>query len=422
MYDWANSVFSLTITTAIFPEYFLGITSNAVNGDKVNFLGFDIVNSVLFSYALSFSFLLAAILSPFLTSIADYTGRKKMFMRTFCYIGSLSCAALYFFKEDTLEIGVFAFILAALGYSGSIVFYNSYLPEIATEDRYDKISARGFSLGYIGSVILLIINLLMLSFPQAFGLPEGATGLAARISFLTVGVWWFLFAQYTFYVLPSNVYNRKPEKNWIYKGFKELKKVLRELKGLRLLKTFLIGFFFYSMGLQTVMYVAPLFAKKVILLESENLIVTILLIQLVAIPGAAFFNFISSRFGNIYALLAGIIVWIAICISAYFVTKGLPFYLLASTIGFVMGGIQSLSRATYAKLIPDNTIDHASYFSFYDVAEKLSIVLGTFAYGLIEALTGTMKNSVIALAIFFIIGLIFIIRIPSKKIYTSSIV
>ncbi|HVD96973.1 MAG TPA: MFS transporter [Cytophagaceae bacterium] len=423
MYDWANSVFSLTITTAIFPEYFLAVTPN-----NVDFLSFHLYNDVLMSYIVSASFLFAALLSPFLTSIADYSGRKKLFMQAFCYLGSLACLSLYFFKpesingedvltEQALLIGVFGFFLGLVGYSGSIVFYNSFLPEVADETNYDRVSAKGFSLGYIGSVLLLIINLATVLGAEQLGI---TTGEASRISFLTVGLWWLGFSQYTFRYLPKYSSASRGQGNWIFNGLKELKKVFHEVQKRRLLKIFLLSFFFYNMGVQTVMYLAPLFAKKEIELESANLIMTILIIQLVAIVGATFFNYTSSKLGNTRALLIGIAIWILVCAAAYFVQKGIGFYILAAMIGFVMGGIQSLSRSTYSKLIPDETTDHASYFSFYDVADKISTVLGTFMFGFVKQVTGSMRNSVLVIAVLFVIGGIILSYIPSKKVYSDK--
>ena len=427
MYDWANSVFSLTITTAIFPDYFLGYTSN-----PVNFLSYNLDNDVLMSYIVSASFLFVALLSPFLTSIADYSGRKKMFMQFFCYVGSLACISLYFFKpgvvngieekfitDTALFIGVFSFFFGLVGYSGSIVFYNSFLPEIADETNFDKVSAKGFSLGYIGSVLLLIINLATY-FAADAGLIGITGGEAARLSFITVGIWWFVFSQYTFLYLPKYSSTVRGEGNWIFNGLKELKKVFIEVKKRKLLKTFLLSFFFYNMGVQTVMYLAPLFAKKEIGLESANLILTILIIQIVAVVGAVFFNYTSSKVGNVKALLLGIIIWIIVCGAAYFVQKGIGFYVLAAMIGFVMGGIQSLSRSTYSKLIPQNTTDNASYFSFYDVADKISTVLGTFMFGFVKQMTGSMRNSVLVIAVLFVIGGIILSNIPSKKVYSEG--
>lgn len=419
MYDWANSVFSLTITTAIFPDYFLFVTSNPDTNNEVSFLGREIVNTALFSYAVSFSFLLAAALSPFLSSIADYSGRKKTFMQAFCYLGSFSCAALYFFTKETTTFSVFAFVLAGVGYSGSIVFYNSFLPEIVSEDQADKVSARGYALGYIGSVILLIFNLVMVMNPEWFG---GITKVEAiKISFLTVGIWWLGFAQYSFYHLPSNVYSRKGEGSWIFNGLRELKKVWNELKWQKFLKRFLFAFFLYNMGVQTVMYVSTMFAKQEVKLETSNLIVIVLLLQIIAIPGATFFAWLSGKLGNIKGLMAAIFVWIGICIGAYFIRNAFDFYMVAIVVGFVMGGVQALSRSTYSKLIPDDTMDHASYFSFYDVVDKIGISLGSLVFGLVTDFTGNMRISIIFLGVFFIAGLIFLWAIPSKKTYEYTI-
>jgi UMF1 family MFS transporter len=416
VYDWANSVYSLTITTAIFPLYFMGVTANEANNNQVNFFGYQVVNSVLFSWSVSFIFLAAAILSPLLTSIADRTGLKKTFMKTSCYIGAIACASMFFFDASNVTFGILAFILAGIGYSSSIVFYNSYLPEIATEDQFDRISAKGFSLGYIGSVLLLILNLVLIMNASYLGI---TTGRASQISFLSVGIWWFVFAQYTFYHLPKT--DRAIVGVNVFKNsFEEIKKVFLQVRDLPLLKRFLYGFFFYNMGVQTVMYLAPIFAEEVIKVESDELIVTILLIQLVAIIGAITMNKLSSIYGNIKALIIGVVIWIAVCMMAYIVTKGLSFYLLAATIGFVMGGIQSLSRSTFSKLLPSDIIDTASFFSYYDVIDKLAIVFGTFSYGLIRYITGDMRNSIFALAFYFAISLLFLFRIPSKVKYQTS--
>ncbi len=423
MYDWANSVFSLTITVAIFPDYFLGVTR-----DSVNFLSMNLDNDVLMSYIVSASFLFVALLSPFLTSIADYSGRKKLFMQVFCYVGSLACISLYFFKpaigasfvtDTALFIGVFSFFFGLVGYGGSIVFYNSFLPEITDEANFDKVSAKGFSMGYIGSVLLLVVNLATVIAAQ-HKVIDMTVGEAARLSFVTVGVWWFVFSQYTFLNLPKYTSSKRGEGNWIFNGLRELKKVFLEVQKQKLLKRFLLSFFFYNMGVQTVMYLAPLFAKKEIGLDSSNLILTILIIQLVAIVGAVFFNYTSSKVGNIKALLLGIAIWIVVCGFAYVVQKGIGFYVLAAFIGFVMGGIQSLSRSTYSKLIPQHTTDNASYFSFYDVADKISTVLGTFMFGFVKQMTGDMRNSVLVIAVLFIIGGIILYAIPSKKSYSNT--
>ena len=414
-YDWANSVHSLTITSAIFPIYFpiAAITIGGLNPSFINFLGFDLQNTVVYSYTISIAFLLLAILMPILSGIADYGGNKKSFMRFFCFLGSFSCISLYFFEKGNYYIGTIGFLFSIIGWGGSIVFYNSFLPEIATPDQYDKLSAKGFSLGYIGSVILLLQNLMMILKPNWYGNITG--DVASRISFLSVGLWWLLFAQIPFHYLPDSKSKEKKVSNWWMGGLKELKKVYVDVSNNPVIKNFLFGFFFFNMGAQTVMYLGALFGSQELHLPSDSLIITILLIQLVAIPGAYSCAILGDKIGNIYALICIICIWAAICIFAYTVQEKNSFFLLAGAIGFVMGGIQSSSRATYAKLCPKNEKDTASYFSFYDVFDRLSTVLGTFIFGLIIQITGNMRFGILVLVFVFILSLIFLNKIKSVK-------
>lgn len=407
-YDWANSVYNLTITSTIFPIYWTAVTSSDGNS-RVSFFGYELENTVLYSFALSISFLAVAILSPILSGIADYNGSKKRFMQAFCFIGSVSCSALYFFNKTNIEFGILAFAIGTFGWAGSLVFYNSYLPEIATEEEQDKVSAKGFALGYVGSSLLLILNLVVILFPESFGIPKESS-LPARIAFLAVGIWWFGFAQYTFHFMPKSKTKIRLNFDILFKGYKELAGVWKQLKQHNQLKSFLIAFFFFTMGIQTVMYVATLFGSKELKLESGQLIATILIIQFVAIGGAYLFAYLSKKIGNIKALLTALVIWIGICISAYFVVNANQFYLLAFTVGIVMGGSQSLSRSTYSKLLPE-TKDTTSFFSFYDTSEKIAIVLGTASYGMIEEITGSMRNSVFSLGTFFILGFLLLIRL-----------
>lgn len=409
MYDWANSVYSLVITSAIFPVYYQAVTTAADGSDKVSFFGYPIVNSVLYSFSLSLSFLLVAPLLPLLSGIADYTGNKKAFMKFFVYLGGVACMGLYFFGSANLEWGIFCSMMASIGYAGSIVFYDAFLPEIASEDRFDTVSARGYSMGYYGSVILLVTNILMITFWSDLGFPD--QGSATRFSFLMVGVWWIGFSQITFARLPDNPYSQKPTGRVIFNGYHELQKVWRSLSQYPNLKKYLTSYFFYNMGTQTVMYLAATFGSKELKLESTKLIGTVLIIQLVASVGANLFARFSGKRGNKTALLTMISIWIVICILAFFTTNEYEFYGIAFLVGLVMGGIQSLSRATYSKLIPENSIDHASYFSFFDVTFNISIVMGTFSYGLIEHISGSMRNSTLMLMIYFIIGMLLLSRV-----------
>ena len=413
MYDWANSVYSLVITSTIFPAYYAGVTQNTQN-NEVTFLGRTFVNSALYNYALGFAFLIVAFMAPMLSSIADYKGNKKKFLRFFCFLGSVSCCALFFFKgENTLWIGILCTILACIGFHSSMVFYNSYLPEIAAPKDRDRISAKGFVMGYIGSVILQLVCFVFVFKPEWFGMQNDAT-MPARFSFLLVGIWWFGFAQFTLTRMPKSAPAAfRPEKNIFANGFIELRNVFKQLKHLLILKRFLLAYFFYNMGVQTIMLVAALFGSKQLHLPTDKLIITILIIQVVAIGGAYLVAKLSQLFGNFQTLLAVIVVWILVCIGAYQIAilsdKGVNaemyFYVLAAVVGLVMGGIQALSRSTYSKLMPV-TKDTTSFFSFYDVTEKISIVIGMFSFGLIEENTGNMKNSVLVVMTFFIIGFI----------------
>lgn len=418
-YDWANSVHSLVIVSSIFPVYFSATALNEQGGPIIDFLGLSIKNSVLFSYTISAAFLLTALLSPIFSAIADYGGQKKAFMKAFCYTGAISCSLLYFFTKETTTLAVICFWLSLIGWSGSIVFYNSYLPDIATEDQYDRVSARGFSMGYLGSVLLMVINLLMILKRDWFG--NISEAMASRIAFLTVGIWWAGFAQIPFSRLPDGVRKTGQQTgNYLLNGFRELKHVWAELQGQPLAKRFLVAFFVYNMAVQTVMYVATIFGSDELKLPGQSLIITVLLIQLVAIPGAYGFSRLSEWLGNTYGLMTAVLIWIAICAGAYYVQTQTQFFVLAAVVGLVMGGIQSLSRSTYSKLIPATT-DTASYFSFYDVTEKTSIVFGTLVYGLIEQLTGSMRNSILALLVLFIIGFVLLWRIPSQKVYRTHL-
>lgn len=440
-YDWANSVYSLVISTAVFPLFYSAIT----DGKTVAFLGIKWDHAdTLYSYALSFSFLVVAFMSPILSAIADYTGNKLKFMKFFCWLGGLSVMSMYFFEDlNTAWIGIVCTILASIGFWSSIVFYNSYLPEVAHPEQQDAISAKGFIYGYIGSIILLIFCLAMILAPNTFGFDlsisdtvlangseaeinnalenakNAASLKAMRISFVMVGFWWIGFAQITFKKLPNNSFNRKPEKDFIWKGFKELKKVWIELKEYPTLKNFLIAFFLLSVGVQTIILLATIFGSIELGLGTTNLIVTVLLIQFVAILGAYVFSKVSKKYGNFKAIKITLVIWIIVCLAAFMLEKELPnveyyFYALGGLLGLVLGAIQSLTRSTYSKLLP-KTQENATYFSFYDVTEKIAIVLGTFVFGFLIYLTGSMQWSVLSLGLFFIASLVVLSSLKSTE-------
>lgn len=412
-YDWSNSVYNLIVTTAIFPIYYSATTREAFGGEMISFFGLTIKNTVLYTYAISFSFLVIVIISPVLSGIADYAGIKKRFMKFFTYLGAIACMSLFFFDGNNVEYGIICAITASIGYAGSLVFYNGFLPEIATTDRMDSISAKGFAMGYVGSVILLTINLVLLLKPELFGF--SGKGSATKFGFLLVGAWWLGFSQIAFYYLKDDPTGKSITKKVFGKGIKELKKVYDNLNNRKVMKRYLFSFFFYSMGVQTVMLLAPLFAESEVGMEADEMIMVVLILQILAIAGAFSFAFFSKWKGNGFAISISLIIWIFICVFGFLLHEKMTFYTLAAILGFVMGGIQSISRSTYSKLIPKQTKVTASYFSFYDITEKLAIVIGTFSYGIIEQITGSMRNSMLFMATFFIVGFIILQQAKLKN-------
>lgn len=420
-YDWANSVYTLTIASAVFPIFYEALFAN--RDHYIDVFGLHLKNSALISFITAAAFLVVSFISPLLSGIADYVGNKKSFMKFFCYLGALSCMGLYWFDLENIYIGLAFYFFGLLGYWGSLVFYNSYLPDIAFEEQQDRISAKGYSLGYIGSVILLIINLGMIMKPKVFGI-TGSDGEAAmkamKYSFVMVGVWWILFSQYTYYYLPkgNKETGEKLTRSVVFNGFKELKKVWALLNENIPLRRYLGGFFVSSMAVQTVMLVATYFGAQEIQWSSKEestigLIICILIIQLVAVVGAVLTSKASAKFGNIPTLIVINIVWAVFCALAFFITLPIHFYVMATVAGFVMGGIQALSRSTYSKLLPE-TEDTASFFSFYDVAEKIGIVIGMCVYGIIDQITGSPRAAIVILGIFFVTAIFLLRRVPKK--------
>lgn len=438
MYDWANSVYNLVISSALFPIFYEKVTTKQYAVDHknltweaadsfeaakneivtVDFFGWELSNTALISFVLSASFLVVAFFSPLLSGIADNRGNKKRYLQFFCYFGALACGSLYFFKDllrdDLLEIGLLFLFFASIGFWNSLVFYNSYLPEIAEKEDQDRVSAKGFMMGYIGSMILLIACLILIK----------GFEVDIKYCFLLVALWWAGFAQFTYRVLPNkSQVKSEEEKKSIWSGFNELKHVFVEFRQTIRLKKYLTAFFFFNTGVQTVMLMATYFAKKEIMWpkdpitgkpDDSGLIVAILLIQLLGAGGAFLMSRLSNKIGNIKTLLISLSIWIGICLAAFFITTPVQFYALAATVGLVMGGVQAMARSTYSKFLPETT-DNASYFSFYDATEKIGIVCGTLFFGIMELVTGDMRFSVVSVAFFFVGGFLLLLRVPKQE-------
>jgi UMF1 family MFS transporter len=445
MYDWANSVYNLVISSAIFPIFYDNVTTKYFTENylklhpnetelpsgveiTVNFFGWEVSNTALMSFVLSASFLFVSFFSPLLSGVADYLGNKKRFLQFFCYMGAFSCMTLFFFSPARIELGLTSLFFASIGFWNSLVFYNAYLPEIAEPKDHDKISARGFSMGYIGSMVLLIICLVLIQVPIFDFFDDPSTtdkieAMPAKYCFILVGLWWVGFSQFTYRRLPNTTNNREKEKGYFWKGFRELKHVFFEFRQTIRLKKYLTAFFFFNTGVQTVMLMATYFAKKEIMWpkdpitgkpDDSGLIIAILLIQLLGAGGAFLMSRLSNKIGNIKTLLISLSIWIGICLAAFFITTPVQFYLLACAVGLVMGGVQAMARSTYSKFLPETT-DNASYFSFYDATEKIGIVCGTLFFGIMELATGDMRFSVVSVAFFFIGGFLLLLRVPKEE-------
>lgn len=414
-YDWANSVYTLTIASSIFPIFYSSLFLSEIK--NVDAFGMEFKSTALITYVTAFTFLVVTFTSPILSGIADYVGNKKNFMKFFCYLGGFGCIGLYWFSLENIHLSLMFYFMGLMGYWGSLVFYNSYLPDIAFPEQQDSVSAKGFSMGYVGSVLLLIVNLIMVMSQD-----DGAAKMEMmRYSFITVGIWWVLFSQYTFYILPKGTSSgHKVTKAVVFDGLKELRLVWNQLKENLRLKRFLYAFFVFSMAVQTIMLVAVYFGEEEIAWGSDGekttgLIVSILVIQIVAILGAILTSRASAKFGNIKTLIVVNFIWMALCFYAYFMQTPMQFYIAASFVGLVMGGIQSLARSTYSKFLPD-TEDTTSYFSFYDVAEKIGIVIGMVLFATIDQITGSMRNAILFLFIFFLVGIYLLYRVPKENI------
>lgn len=411
-FDWANSAFALVITAAIFPGYFLQVTNDVISIGSLR-----VSNSTLYSWSITLAYLLIAAISPLLSGISDYGNRRKAFLRFFTTVGAMACISLLFFRGmETLWVGVTGFVLAMIGFAGGIVFYNSFLPLIATEERYDSVSALGFSLGFFGSVILLALNLIVITFYDAFGFSEALK--AVPVAFVMVGLWWLGFAQIPFRRLPEDQPTADRLRPLMRKGYAEIVRIWRYVKSDRNMLRYLMAFFAFNAGVNAVLYIAAIFAEKELAFSTSGLIILILILQLVAIVGATLSTMLSKRKGNKWALMLQLSLWLIVCAGGYYVQTGLDFYVLACMVGMVMGGVQALARSTYAKLLPEGTSDTASFFSFYDVMDKLSTVAGTFVFGLVEQITGGMRDSVLAMAVFFLAGMILLsgFRVQKKAV------
>lgn len=398
MYDWANSAFATTIMAAVLPVFYYDVA--AKNLDRTT-------ASAFYGYSQSIAMVCVAILAPILGALADYSNSKMKFLRFFAYMGMIASVLLAFVGEGDYLLASFLLIIGTIGFSGSNVFYDAFLPEIAPEEDIDRISTRGYAFGYIGGGLLLVINLAMIMKPGLFFLPN--TLIATQLSFASVGVWWFLFSIPMFRnVKERKLETRKISGSYIGIGFKRLKETFKEINQFKNLLVFLIAFWLYNDGISTIIKMATIYGRD-IGIGSTDLIAALLITQFVGIPFAFLFGWIAKKINPKRALYIALWTYVIIIIFGYFMQTALHFYLLAITVGFVQGGSQALSRSIFGSMVPKNR--HAEFFGFYGISAKFSAIFGPFVFALVGQLTGSSRLGIVSLLIFFLVGMLLLKRV-----------
>jgi UMF1 family MFS transporter len=402
-YDWANSAYSIIITTAVFPLFYKAAATNAgvSAADSTAYLG----------YTIAIATFILAMLGPILGSIADYQGNKKRFFRFFFLMGVAATAILAFIPSDKWLLLLACYTVAAVGSAGANVFYDAFLVDVTTEERMNRISSRGLGFGYIGSTIPFIISIAIIILAQSNIIPISTT-TASKIAFLITAAWWGLFA----IPLLKNVHQRyyiEREPNPVVNSFKRLGGTLKEIRKFRALFLFLLAYFFYIDGVGTIISMSTAYGSD-LGISSTNLLIILFVTQVVAAPFAILYGRLSEKFTGKKMLYVGIIVYIIVCIYAYFLKTTMDFWILAMLVATSQGGIQALSRAYFAKLVPKEKSNE--FFGFYNIFGKFASIMGPLLVGATAQLTGNSSMGVFSLVILFIVGLVILARVPEPKV------
>ncbi len=405
MYDWANSAFATTIMAAVLPIYYASVAGADLPGNRA---------TVYWGYTTAIALFLVAIVSPILGAMADYMGAKKRFMAVFAALGITSTAMLYFIARGDWLLASALFIVANIGFSGANVFYDSLLPHVAREDEIDQLSTAGYALGYLGGGVLLVINILWILFPQAFGIPDTTT--ASRIAMLSVAVWWAVFSIPIFRnvaepprrVSETDVLGINP----VVAGFRRLRDTFAEIRRYRQVLIFLFAFWLYNDGIGTIIKMATIYGTEVGIGQTD-LIGALILTQFVGIPFAFAFGGLARRIGTKTAIYLALIVYTLISIGGYFLSQAWQFWALAFAVATVQGGSQALSRSLYGSMIPRAL--SSEFFGFFSVSAKFAGILGPFLFALVGQLTGSSRLSIVALIVFFVGGALILTQVDEEE-------
>jgi MFS transporter, UMF1 family len=401
-YDWANSAYSIIITTAVFPLFYKAAANNAgvSAADSTAYLG----------YTIAIATFILAMIGPILGSIADYQGYKKRFFKFFFLMGVAATAILAFIPSEQWLLLLACYTFAAVGFAGANVFYDAFLVDVTTEERMNRISSRGLGFGYIGSTIPFIISIVIIILAQKNIIPI-SVAMASKVAFLITAAWWGLFA----IPLIKNVHQRyyiEREPNPVVNSFKRLGSTLKEIQKFRALFLFLLAYFFYIDGVGTIISMSTAYGSD-LGISSTNLLIILFVTQVVAAPFAILYGRLAEKFTGKKMLYVGIIVYIIVCIYAYFLKTTMDFWILAMLVATSQGGIQALSRAYFAKLVPKEKSNE--FFGFYNIFGKFASIMGPLLVGVTAQLTGNSSSGVFSLVILFIIGLVILARVPEPK-------
>jgi len=409
MYDWANSAFATVILSAVLPVYFVSLVPE--EGARISFLGFNHIfrASSLWGYAVSCSMLIVAITSPYLGSRADRLSIHRRFLFAYCLFGVLATSFLFFATPGRYLLAAFLFICANIGFAGSNVFYNAFLPKLAANHELDRLSSRGFAYGYIGGGIALLLVFGMIQGYSFLGFAD--KGAASRAGFLLTGLWWFLFA------VPTYLYVRIPASpimvNSRHRGIRGYFRIFAEIKKHPSLLLFLIAFLFYNDGIQTIIVVAAIFAREELGLSQVTILSCFLMIQFVAMPGTLLFGRLAEVSGAKRSLYLALFLFILVTIYAYFMNKAWEFWLLGFVIAIILGGSQAVSRSLFSSLIPEGK--HAEFFGFYAISAKFASIFGPLLFALIIDITGSARLSILALTFFFVTGMLVLTQVKTAN-------
>ncbi len=420
-YDWANSAFSTTVITVFLGPYLTSVTQNAADTTGYVYpLGIPVLADAFFPYLVSLSVVLQVFFLPILGAIADYTNAKKPLIGLFAYIGAFATMAMFFLQGQNYLLGGALFLLANLSFGASIVFYNAFLPEIASPDDRDRVSSQGWAMGYLGGGLLLVLNLIFYLQRESLGISEG---FAVRICLASAGLWWAIFT-----LIPlARLQPRQPQKQlpvgerFISIGFKQLRHTLRELPRYPHTLLFLIAYLLYNDGIQTVISLSSQFGSAELKLNQQTLITSILMVQFVAFFGALAFGYLAKRIGTKRAILLSLVIWTGTVYASYALIQPnspLQFYLLAAAIAIVLGGSQALSRSVFSLMIPKG--QEAEYFSLYEVSERGTSWLGPLVFGLALQFTGSYRVAILSIVVLFILGLIVLTQVNIRRAITEA--